>query len=283
VIGIGADLRLAVVRVRRQGSPEDRKGASVRVFTSICVIAVAIIAAGIPVAGADDPAPAVFLLEVIARNGVSYQSAVYGTAFFISGDGTALTNSHVVYLAQREPERYQLLAVVNREFYSASIVCASRLQHDPTNPGLNIQPGRDVAKIRVSPSTFPFAQWGLNLPSGQRLLTVTAHRASLPRFPTLTVAGRPSAGDQVRVIGFGHLFPGPPGWTATGQVLGIDHTADGTEIFGVDFSGPVQPGNSGSPVLNPQDQVIGMWTWYSLTDANIGMAIGNSAFLTPCL
>jgi Trypsin-like peptidase domain len=254
----------------------------VRVFLSLCVIAAVIVAAGIPVAGADDPEPAVFLLEVIARIGASYQGAVYGTAFFISSDGTALTNSHVVYLAQREPERYRLLAVVNREFYSASIVCASRLQHDPTNPGLSVRPGRDVAKIRISPSSFPFKRWGLSLPGGQGLLTVTAHREGLPQFPVLTVAGRPNAGDQVRVIGFGHLFPGPPAWMATGQVLGIDHTTDGTEIFGVDFSGPVQPGNSGSPVLNPRDEVIGMWTWYSLTDANIGMAIGNSAFLTPC-
>lgn len=254
-----------------------------RILSSIGVVVAVLITFGMPVAGADDPASAVFLLQVIARNGPSYQSAVYGTAFFIASDGTALTNSHVVYLAQREPARYQLLAVVNGEFYSASIVCASRLQHDPTNPGLNVRPGRDVAKIRLSPSAFPFARWGLNVSGSRRLLTVTAHRAGLPRFPVLTVAGHPSSGDQVRVIGFGHLFPGPPRWTATGQVLGIDHTVDGTEIFGVDFSGPVEPGNSGSPVLNPEDQVIGMWTWYSITDTGIGMAISNRAFLVPCL
>ncbi len=254
-----------------------------RVLSSIAVIAAVLIFYGTPVVGADDPEHAVFLLQVVARNNGSYQSAVYGTAFFVAGDGTALTNSHVVYLAQREPARYQLLAVVNQEFYSASIVCASRLGHDPTNPGFNVHPGRDIAKIRLVPSAFPFARWRLLLPGGQRLLSVTAHRDGLPQFPFLPVSGRPSSGDQVRVIGFGHLFPGPPRWTATGQVLGIDHTIDGTEIFGVDFTGPMEPGNSGSPVLNPQDQVIGMWTWYSVTDANIGMAISNSAFHVPCL
>ncbi len=249
----------------------------------LAIIAVAVAGLGIPVAGADDPAGAVFLLQVVRRDGGRYLSAVYGTAFFISSDGTALTNSHVVYLAQREPARYQLLAVVNREFYSASIICASRLQHNPSDPGLNVRPSRDVAKIHLSPAVFPFAQWRLMLPTGERLLAVTAHHDALPRFPFLTIAGQPGSGDQIRVIGFGHLFPGPERWTATGQVLGIDRTPDGTEIFGIDFTGPAQPGNSGSPVLNPLDQVIGMWTWYSPSDTNIGMAISNSALRIPCL
>lgn len=247
------------------------------------VIAVTFISFGIPVAGADDLTQAVFLLQVVDRDGGSYRGTVYGTAFFISNDGVALTNSHVVYQAQHDPGRYQLLAVVNGEFYSASIICASRLHHDPTDPGLNVPPSRDVAKIKLSPSAFPFARWRLLAPSGQLVLQVAAHRAALPRFPSLTIAGRPTSGDQVRVIGFGHLFPGPPRWTATGQVLGVARTSDGTEIFGIDFTGPATLGNSGSPVLNFQDQVVGMWTWYSLSDANLGMAISNSAFMVPCL
>lgn len=247
------------------------------------IIAVAIAGLGVPVAGADDPAHAVFLLQVVSRDGGGYRSAVYGTAFFIASDGTALTNSHVVYLAQHEPDRYQLLAVVNRQFYSASIICASRLSHDPSDPGLNIRPSRDVAKIHLTPAAFPFGQWRLVLPSGERLLLVTAHHNALPRFPFLTVAGQPSSGERIRVIGFGHLFPGPEQWSAIGQILGVDRTSDGTEIFGIDFTGPVQPGNSGSPVLNPLDQVIGMWTWYSRSDTNIGMAISSSALRLPCL
>lgn len=252
-----------------------------RGFVFFGVIATVLFALGPPTAGADDPAQAVFLLQVIPR-GDGSQSAVYGTAFFISSNGTALTNSHVVYLAARDPAQYALLAVVNREFYSASVVCTSRLGHDPTDPGLNVRPSRDIAEIRLSPSTFPFARWQLKLPSGQPLLMVSAHRGVLPRFRSLTIAGHPSSGDQVRVIGFGHLF-GPQRWTATGQVRGIARTSDGTEIFGIDFNGPALPGNSGSPVLNPDDQVVGMWAWHSLSDANLGMAISNSAFLVPCL
>jgi hypothetical protein len=253
----------------------------VRGLVWIGVVATVLFLLGPPAAGADDPAQAVFLLQVIPRGDVAYQNEVYGTAFFISSDGTALTNSHVVSLAAREPAQYTLLAVVDREFYSASIVCASQLGHDPTDPARNVRPVRDVAMIRLAPSTFPFARWQLMLPSGHRLLTVSAHRAALPRFRSLTIAGHPSSGDQVRVIGFGH-FVGPRRWTMTGQVLGIDQATDGTEIFGIDFSGPAMPGNSGSPVLNPQNQVIGMWAWHSLSDANIGMAISNSAFLVPC-
>src|SRR5262249_16869493 len=130
---------------------------------------------------------------------------------------------------------------------------------------------------------FPFDRWRLVLPGGASLATVGAHRNGLPRFPFLRVAGRPIAGDPVRVIGFGPVLPGVPRWMATGQVLGVDQTNAGTELFGIDFTGRAQPGNSGSPVLNPQDQVIGMWTWHSLTDAHVAMAIGSSALRIPCL
>jgi S1-C subfamily serine protease len=253
----------------------------VRFFVFIGVSATALFLFGLPPAGADDPAQAVFFLQVVPRGDLSSQSTVYGTAFFISSDGTALTNSHVVYQAAHEPARYALLAVVDREFYSASIVCASQLAHDPTAPASAGPAVRDVAMVKLAPSTFPFPRWQLLLPNGHRLLTVSAHRAALPRFLHLTVAGRPSSGQQVRAIGFGHLF-GPQRQTMIGQVLEIGRAADGTEIFGIDFRDPTIPGNSGSPVLNPQNQVIGMWAWHSVNDANIGMAISNSAFLVPC-
>jgi S1-C subfamily serine protease len=249
---------------------------------SIGVFAAVFAVSGPQVAAADDPTQAVFLLQVVDRADGGFQSTLYGTAFFISSDGTALTNSHVVSLAARDPARYALLAVVNREFYSASIACASQLGHDRMAPERHVRPSRDVAKIRLSPSTFPFAQWQLALSGGERLVNVRAHRAALPPFPSLTVAGRPSSGAPVRVIGFGHLPPAPQRSTTDGQVLGIDQTSDGTEIFGIDLRGPALPGNSGSPVLNPEDEVIGMWTWHSLSAANMAMAISNSAFLVPC-
>jgi S1-C subfamily serine protease len=256
----------------------------VRGVMAVGMIVAIVSLAGVAVVGAVEPSDAVFLLQVVAQDGRQYRSVMYGTAFFVSGDGTALTNSHVVYLAQREPARYRLLAVVNQEFFSASIVCASRLQHDPTDPvALNVRPGRDVAKIRLSPATFPFEEWRLALPGGVSSARVTAHRHGLPRFPFLRVGGHPASGDQVHMIGFGQLLPGVPRWTATGQVLSVDQTGDGTEIFGIDFAGLAQPGNSGSPVLNPRDEVIGMWTWHSLTDSNVAMAIGNSALRIPCL
>ncbi len=154
-----------------------------------------------------DPGAAVFqLINVDTTTG---RPGVTGTAFVIAADGTALTNSHVVYPAAHHPERYRLLALVGQEFYSASVVCASTLPYDPTQPppATGVPLGRDVAEIQLGPSTFPFATWGYRFADGAVLTTGTAHRGALPVFPALTVGGGPTPGGHVRVTGFGHRSP----------------------------------------------------------------------------
>ena len=136
----------------------------------------------------------VFMLVVIKRTGDvfhwRYQSAALGTAFFISDDGTAVTNSHVVYLAQHNPDFYRLVAVVGKELYSVQVICASNLPQDPSQsaPARGVTFSRDVAELRVIPLDLPSLEtWGYREGTGF-VKVADAHRGPLPRFRSLTVA-----------------------------------------------------------------------------------------------
>ncbi|HEV2439383.1 MAG TPA: serine protease [bacterium] len=226
-----------------------------------------------PAARADD---ATFVLLALTQDG---RPAALGTAFFIDGDGTALTNSHVVYLARQHPERYRLLAVVGREFYSAVLVCASRLAYDPATDTAVV--GRDVAEIKLGPSRFTFTTYVLG--GVER----TAHLTRLPAFPALRLGGDPTPGAAVRIVGFGLVaeqVPPTPGvrWTATGTVDDVGAAPDGTPVFRVVSTNGPRKGNSGSPVLDAAGQVVGIWTWNSDENLAFGFAIGSSALARPC-
>ena len=217
-----------------------------------------------------DPREAVFQVEAWQKSpeGV-YRSVGPGTGFFVSADGTALTNSHMVYKVVHDPEHFRLMAIVGKEFYDATVVCASRLPYDPTKTDSNhvgIALSKDVAQIRLSPASFPFRQVIRRI-GGEVLVRAEAHRDPLPEFPFLVIGGNPQG--HVRIMGYGHLGPIPQQWESSGQVVRTYRAQDGTEIFDIDSgssaSGRPQPGNSGSPVLNDQNQVVGIWTWFSYT------------------
>jgi len=229
-----------------------------------------------------DPGAAVF--QVINVETATSRPGIAGSAFFVAPDGTALTNSHVVYPSAQHPDRYQLLALVGQEFYSASVVCASALPYDPTQPPplTGVPLGRDVAEIKLGPSTFRFTTWGYRFPGGEFLTAGTAHRGALPVFAALTVRGGPTPGGHVRVTGFGHLSPIASEWTAVGEALQPRLAPDGTTLFEVQFQGAPQPGNSGSPVLNDANVVIGIWTWYYRTRPDTGLAQSASALQPAC-
>jgi V8-like Glu-specific endopeptidase len=249
-----------------------------------CLIALAVLvpAAGrAQTPGGGDPAGAVFQLDTIDRttgNGMGY-----GTAFFTAADGTALTVSHVVYRAVQDPERYALLAVVDKEFYSARIVCASRLGYDPTKTGIiGVRLGRDVAEIKIVPSEFAFSDWFFPLKTGEKLTLATAHRDAVPAFRYLTLAAGPVQGDHIRVIGYGHISPLPRMFVADGHIAQLDRAWDGTDIFSALFTSRPQPGNSGSPILNDHNEVVGIVPWTSLSQSNEAMGISSSALQRPC-
>ncbi len=232
----------------------------------------------------DDPGPAVFQVEIVVHEETRYTGTGYGTGFFIAGDGTALTASHVIYRAHEDPVNTQLLAIVDKEFYSAEIVCASKLSHDPARPtpagGVPLE--RDVAQIKIVPSTFPFATWGMTFKTGEQMTIATAHRGAVPEFPYLKIGGHPGIGDKIRVVGYGHISPIARKWMAAGQISEKLRALDGTEIFSAEYTSRPQPGNSGSPVLNNTNQVVGLFPWASLIQSNLAHSISNSALEKPC-
>jgi S1-C subfamily serine protease len=244
------------------------------------------IAAAAPTYGQPAVAPegSVFQLLTMDASGGDYTSVTMGTAFFISADGTALTNSHVVYRAARDPRRYQLLALIGKEFYSATIVCASTLQHDPTR-NERARLARDVALVKVTPSKFPFTRLSYSRDNGNHELAATAHLRVLPQFPPLTLGDDPSPGDHIRVIGFGDVTAftiRASRWVAEGTVGEAETASDGTSVFRIQFLNRPGAGGSGSPVLNDDNRVVGMYTWGEVRSSAYSAMIAGSAVATPC-
>jgi V8-like Glu-specific endopeptidase len=241
------------------------------------------LAAQVPSVGQNSPSKSVFHLDVIVheiQGQSSYHSIQGGTGFFIASDGTALTSSHIVYPLVHDHVGYQLLAILGDEFYGATLICASELPYDPARTGSKgVMLSRDVAEIRLTQPHFGFdqLQYG-NVPYAH------AHRGPLPAFPALPLGADPRVGDAVRVLGFGFLqaAPVPYEWSAAGTVAAMGDAADGTHLFGVSFSRDVEPGDSGAPVLNVRDEVVGMHTWHVVSGHNKGIEIGVSALVPAC-
>lgn len=256
-----------------------------KTFSGLLAILVALgaaLAAHVGTAGPPGPTGAVFLLVTMTRESGRYHSVELGTAFFIRPDGTALTNSHVVYKAQHEPERYQLLAIVGEEFYSVVVRCSSPLREPPA-PGRAVNLERDVAEIGVVPSRFPFTRLGV--PGSDA--AYVAHLTGLPAFPVIELGREPAPGETVRIIGFGQVpatfSKGPvERWVTTGVVSEVGRAPDGTPVFRVASAERPRPGNSGSPVLDDEGHVVGMWTWNQEASLAFGVAIGSSALFSPC-
>lgn len=236
-----------------------------------------------------DPSDAVFQVEVMDRQPGSdgrMHGHGYGTAFFISGEGIAITASHVVYRPLHDPEKYRLIAIVGKEFYDANVICASKLPYDPTQADSNkvgIPVSRDVAEIKVAPSTMPedHRRFFFKAKTGEDITIATAHTDVLPTFSFLTIGGQPN--HHVRVIGFGGISPLPYKWTVEGQVVRTwSSRQDGTPLFDIQSPNPAVPGDSGAPVLNEKDEVVGLWAWHYYNKPDTGTAQESTVLRNPC-
>jgi hypothetical protein len=246
-------------------------------LAATCVFVVSRVGAQTPMS-ADD---ATFQLVTMTQDGSAYRSAMLGTAFFVDSDGTALTNTHVVYLTQQNPGRFRLLALVGGEFYSAVLVCAAALPYDPERGQAVLS--RDIAVIKLGPSEFPFT----HLSYGDGRPGYVAHVAPLPSFPRLALGGDPPLGSAVWVLGYGHTadrFAPTPGarWIAGGRVEQLRTAPDGTHVFRVASTNRPGAGNSGAPVVDRVGRVVGMWTWAETDNRTYGVAISSSTLARPC-
>jgi Trypsin-like peptidase domain len=232
---------------------------------------------------APPPNPAVFQLLTLRR---SDGTVVFeGTAFFIAPDGTALTNSHVIHFARTDPARYQVIALYRGEYYSAAIVCASPLAAPPSPDGTprTAVIGRDIAEVKLEPSRVLGAKV-LQFHDGPAF---GAHLTRVPVFPVLQVGPDPAPGTRVHVTGYGviqerlRMTPWEQ-WTTTGMVTVVATASDGTPVFRITSTDAPRPGNSGSPVLDDANRVVGILVWASAADFSFSAGIAASALKEPC-
>jgi V8-like Glu-specific endopeptidase len=211
-----------------------------------------------------------------------------GTGFVVSPDGLALTNAHVVYRIAQEPSRYRLIALVGQEFgsrewYGASLVCATRLPYDPTKTDHDVPFTKDVAALKLEPS-FLAKRWGYALPEGQRY-DYEPHSGALPNFAPLRLAATdPGVSEAVKTTGFSVISPLPRLFMTVGEITRTFAGRDGVPIVEMTFPNPTERGASGSPILNVDGEVIAINAW----GVNVGArgdkawGVAASALHHPC-
>jgi hypothetical protein len=261
-----------------RGAHRARWGVSAARLVGVLALVLAVVVGAPPRALGEDANPMESVFEVFTYTKAG-KGVARGTAFFIDPSGLALTNSHVVYRAQHDPDRYVLLAVVGQEFYGVEVVCASRLDVDPT--GSSKGPvERDIAQIRLVTPNAEFAVWGILPGDGSRILA-RAHVGPLPTFPVLTLVDGQAQG-QIRVIGYGRASQPTEKTIVTGTVTRTAVARDGTPVFEIQSEDRPERGSSGSPVLDSQNHVVGMYTWNDIENATSGIAISSTALARAC-
>lgn len=176
---------------------------------------------------------------IININGTVPGGRIAGTGMVISSDGTALTNNHVV---------------AGTSDLTAHFGAAGRTYKVTV---LGVDPSQDVAVIRLDGAK------------------------GLPVAP-LENSGVVNLGDDVTAEGNALGSNGAP-VVVTGQVISLDETitvlSEGNQTSNtlaglIQFNAPIQPGDSGGPLLNGNGHVIGMDTAASPTQGNQGAAFG---------
>jgi S1-C subfamily serine protease len=176
---------------------------------------------------------------IVNINGTVPGGRIAGTGMVIAADGTVLTNNHVV---------------AGTTALTAQIGAAGRV-YDVTVVG--VDPTQDVAVIRLQGA------------------------AGLSAVP-LETSGVLNLGDNVTAEGNALGHNGAP-VVVTGQVISLDETltvlSEGNHTQNtlaglIQFNAPIQPGDSGGPLLDQAGRVIGMDTAASPTQGNQGASFG---------
>lgn len=164
-----------------------------------------------------------------------------GSGFIVSSSGLIATNKHVV---SNTDMKYKVVTSDSKEFD------VKQIYKDPNN---------DVAIIRIDPSQNPGAKLipanlgdSSNLEAGQYIVAIGT---ALGQFRNTVTTGVISG--LGRGITAGDVYQGS-----------VENLSNVIQI-----SAAVNPGNSGGPLVNSSEQVIGMNTALAVNGQNIGFAL----------
>lgn len=163
----------------------------------------------------------------VGNSSIKRGKSASGTSFFVSQDGSLITNHHVVANAT-EIE----VTVFGGKKFPATVVSS-----DPSN---------DVALLKIDAATTP-----------------------LP----ITSATSVKKGMEVFTLGFPVVgIQGQEQKATYGRINALSGIQGDIRFFQIDV--PIQPGNSGGPLINDDGQVIGIVT-ASLNQINVLKATGS--------
>ncbi|MBJ7607917.1 MAG: trypsin-like peptidase domain-containing protein [Candidatus Dormibacteraeota bacterium] len=206
------------------------RGAVAHSIVGLAAIATAVLVAGCGGSPAGAPGAAGnttgdIFAAVVNINGVVTDGHIAGTGMIIASDGIVLTNNHVVAGTTR---------------LTAQVGAAGRVYNATV---LGVDPSQDVAVIRLEGASH------------------------LPTVP-VEASGVLNLGDPVTALGNALGKNGAPA-VVTGHVTSLDETltvlsegdAGVNSLSGlIQMNAPIQPGDSGGPLLNGGGRVIGMDT-----------------------
>jgi S1-C subfamily serine protease len=211
----------------------------------VAVVAVGLVLSGCSVApahlggAASSSASRDIGAAIVNINGTVPGGRIAGTGMVIAPDGTVLTNNHVVAGTTALTAQFG----AGGRIYNVSVV--------------GVDPTQDVAVIRLQGAT------------------------ALPTVP-LETSGVVNLGDDVTAEGNALGRNGAP-VVVTGQVISVDETltvlSEGNHTQNtlaglIQFNAPIQPGDSGGPLLDAAGRVIGMDTAASPTQGDQGASFG---------
>jgi S1-C subfamily serine protease len=212
-----------------------------------------------------------------------------GTGFFVSPRGWAVTNAHVVYVAQEPPRRWMTAHLVEKAFRAECLpaLLAKRGLQPGARSDLEDALAREAIattpadRVTLEPSASIVLQNGVRMPariakysapaageamSGRDLALLRVEAADMPTLP-LGDSSRLKIGDKLSVIGF-------PGVVMTHELLSTSAKVQASATHGavsgfkqdranrpvIQTDAAAEAGTSGGPAVDAAGQVVGVMT-----------------------
>lgn len=185
---------------------------------------------------------------VVNINGRLADGIIAGTGMILSADGTVLTNNHVV---------------AGTDLLTAQVGGRGPV-YDATVVG--VDPTHDVAVIRLR--------------GASGLPTVPLNRSGqLARGDHVTAMGNALGANRVPVSVTGEVTSLDESLLVLNHGTNLDTTLSGL----IAFNAPIQPGDSGGPLIDQQGRVIGMDTAGSPSTGDVGSTFGAAIPINDAL